>query len=70
MRIFQKVVAEDVYKYQKKEIIMEEKNFEGISHKCIRSGQKGPYQDSESVYKITVEEGELHIGDYFVFDLR
>lgn len=34
---------------------MEEKNFEGISHECIRSGQKGPYQDSESVYHITVD---------------
>jgi hypothetical protein len=37
---------------------MEENKFEGISHECIRSGQKGPYQDSESVYKITVEEGK------------
>lgn len=37
---------------------MEEKNFDGISHECIRGGQKGPYQDSEWVYKITVEEGK------------
>lgn len=37
---------------------MEENKFEGISHECIRSGQKGPYQDSESVYKIAVEEGK------------
>ena len=37
---------------------MEEKNFEGISHECIRGGQKGPYQDSEWVYKITVEDGK------------
>ena len=37
---------------------MEEKKFEGISHECIRSGQKGAYSDHEAVYKITVEEGK------------
>ena len=37
---------------------METNNYEGISHQCLRSGQKGPYQDSESVYKITIEEGK------------
>ena len=36
---------------------MATKNFEGINHECIRSGQKGAYGDHEAVYKITVEEG-------------
>jgi len=44
---------------------MEENKFEGISHECIRSGQKGPYQDSEAVYKVTVEEGK----DYSAEDI-
>jgi hypothetical protein len=37
---------------------MEEKNFEGISHECIRSGQISAYCDHEAVYKVTVEEGK------------
>ena len=37
---------------------MDTKAFEGITHECIRSGQKGAYGDHESVYKITIEEGK------------
>lgn len=37
---------------------MDTKEFEGISHECIRSGQKGSYGDHEAVYKVTVEEGK------------
>jgi hypothetical protein len=37
---------------------MDTKVFEGITHECIRSGQKGAYGDHEEIYKITVEEGK------------